>query len=90
MGHVGDGNFHVQVFVDTSNADEMARCGEFLEALVLIALSMDGTCTGEHGVGHGKMKFLQAEHGPGLQVMRQIKRALDPKNILNPGKIVSI
>ncbi len=90
VGHVGDGNFHVQVFVDTSKPDDMAKCEEFLEALVLIALSMDGTCTGEHGVGQGKMKFLQAEHGPGLQVMRQIKKALDPKNILNPGKIVSI
>lgn len=90
VGHVGDGNFHVQVFVDTSNEDEMERCEEFLEALVLIALSMDGTCTGEHGVGQGKMKFLQAEHGPGLQVMRQIKSALDPKNIMNPGKIVSV
>ncbi len=88
IGHVGDGNFHIQIFVDPSKEAEMAKCEEFLEALVFNALAMEGTCTGEHGIGLGKMKFLQAEHGHGLKVMRQIKAALDPKNIMNPGKIV--
>ncbi len=89
VGHVGDGNFHVLVFVDPSNEKQVANCNEFLDNLVLRALAMEGTCTGEHGVGSGKMKFLQAEHGAGLQIMRQIKSALDPKNIMNPGKIIS-
>lgn len=90
VGHVGDGNFHVLVFVDPSDEVQVESCNEFLDNLVLRALAMDGTCTGEHGVGLGKKKFLQAEHGAGLQIMRQIKMALDPKNIMNPGKIVSV
>ncbi len=88
--HVGDGNFHFQVFFDASDDAQLASCKAFVDSVVLRALAMDGTSTGEHGVGLGKMKFLQAEHGAGLQVMRQIKTALDPKNIMNPGKIVSI
>jgi D-lactate dehydrogenase (cytochrome) len=90
VGHVGDGNFHVSVMFDPDDAEDLARVEGFLDRLVMRALAMDGTCTGEHGVGLGKMKFLQAEHGPGLQVMRQIKTALDPKNIMNPGKIVAV
>jgi D-lactate dehydrogenase (cytochrome) len=90
VGHVGDGNFHVSVMFDPDDAEELARVEGFLDRLVMRALAMDGTCTGEHGVGLGKMKFLQAEHGPGLQVMRQIKKALDPKNIMNPGKIIAV
>ena len=90
VGHVGDGNFHVGILVDLDDSDEIARVEAFLERLVDRALAMDGTCTGEHGVGQGKMKYLLAEHGePALAAMRAIKKALDPLDILNPGKIVS-
>ena len=88
VGHAGDGNFHVTLFCDTDNADEIESCNAFLSRLVARALAMDGTCTGEHGIGRGKVKFLQAEHGPGVHVMRTIKQAIDPKNIMNPGKIL--
>jgi len=91
VGHVGDGNFHVGVLVDLNDAAEVARVHTFLERLVERALAMDGTCTGEHGVGQGKMKYLHAEHGePALEAMRAIKRALDPLDIMNPGKIVAL
>jgi len=90
VGHVGDGNFHLTLLIDPDDEDEMMRVEELLDRLVLRALDMDGTCTGEHGVGMGKMKYLEAEHGPGLSVMRTIKKALDPDNILNPGKIVEV
>jgi len=88
VGHAGDGNFHVQPLIDPTDAGEMARIAEFLERLTARALAMDGTCTGEHGIGMGKIKYMAAEHGPGVAVMRAIKRALDPDNILNPGKIL--
>jgi D-lactate dehydrogenase (cytochrome) len=89
LGHVGDGNFHLSLLVDLADADEVARAKALLERLVARALAMDGTCTGEHGVGQGKMKYLGAEHGePALAVMRALKNALDPRDILNPGKIV--
>jgi D-lactate dehydrogenase (cytochrome) len=91
VGHVGDGNFHVGILVDMNDRDEIVRVEEFLERLAERALAMDGTCTGEHGVGQGKMKYLNAEHGkPALAAMRAIKKALDPLDILNPGKIVEI
>jgi D-lactate dehydrogenase (cytochrome) len=91
VGHVGDGNFHLSLLIDMSDADEVKRAQDLSERLVLRALAMDGTCTGEHGVGQGKMKYLKAEHGPAaLAVMVSIKRALDPQNILNPGKIVAM
>jgi len=90
IGHVGDGNFHVVVFCDRSDDDEVKRVSAFVERLALRAIAMDGTCTGEHGVGLGKMKFLQAEHGEGLNLMRTLKKAIDPLNIMNPGKIVSL
>ncbi|MGH7247939.1 MAG: FAD-linked oxidase C-terminal domain-containing protein, partial [Pseudomonadota bacterium] len=91
LGHVGDGNFHLSLMVDIGDADEVERAKGLLERLVERALAMDGTCTGEHGVGQGKMKYLLAEHGEGaLAAMRAIKRALDPLDILNPGKIVSL
>ena len=90
IGHVGDGNFHMVMFCDRSDPDETARVSAFCERLALRAIAMDGTCTGEHGVGTGKMKFLEAEHGAGLNVMRTLKQALDPQNIMNPGKIVAI
>ena len=91
LGHVGDGNFHLTLLVDMDDADEVKRAKLLMERLVELALSMDGTCTGEHGVGQGKMKYLLAEHGaPALAAMAAIKRALDPQNILNPGKIVAL
>lgn len=90
VGHVGDGNFHVLPLIDMNDAREVSATRDFLERLVQRALSMDGTCTGEHGVGTGKMKYLKEEHGPGLDVMRAIKMTLDPHNILNPGKVVAV
>ena len=91
VGHVGDGNFHVALSVDLGDADEVARAHAFLERLVERSLAMDGTCTGEHGIGQGKMKYLAAELGePALAVMRAVKRALDPLDIMNPGKIVDL
>ncbi len=90
VGHVGDGNFHLTILLDPDDADEKARVDELINRLVLRSLAMDGTCTGEHGVGMGKMKYLEAEHGHGVCVMRAIKKALDPDNILNPGKIVEV
>jgi D-lactate dehydrogenase (cytochrome) len=90
VGHVGDGNFHLSMMVDLNDADEVKRAKALLERLVDRALAMDGTCTGEHGVGQGKMKYLLAEHGaPALTAMRAIKQALDPLDIMNPGKIFS-
>ena len=88
VGHVGDGNFHISLLVDRNDAAEVGRVKGFLERLALRAIAMDGTCTGEHGIGQGKMKYLEAELGPALDAMRAIKRALDPLNILNPGKIL--
>ncbi len=91
VGHVGDGNFHVVLYCDRSDADELKRVKGFYERLIKRAIAMEGTSTGEHGVGVGKMAFLELEHGAeGLAMMRQIKQALDPKNILNPGKIVAL
>lgn len=90
VGHVGDGNFHVSVLVDLEDADEVARAEGFIERLNWRAIEMEGTCTGEHGVGQGKMKYLMREHGAGLQLMRTLKMAIDPKNIMNPGKIVPV
>jgi len=90
VGHGGDGNFHVVLYCDRNDDAEVARVGAFYERLIHRAIAMEGTSTGEHGVGIGKMKFLEAEHGRGLDVMRQIKQALDPKNILNPGKIIAL
>ncbi len=91
VGHVGDGNFHVVLYCDRADAAELARVKGFYERLIKRAIAMEGTCTGEHGVGSGKIPFLELEHGAsGVAMMRQIKLALDPKNILNPGKIVAL
>jgi D-lactate dehydrogenase (cytochrome) len=91
VGHVGDGNFHVLPLIDMENEAEVQAAHAFMQRLVERALAMEGTCTGEHGVGQGKMKYLSAEHGEGaLDMMRSIKRALDPDNIMNPGKIVKV
>ena len=92
VGHVGDGNFHLTLLVDMDDHDELKRAEALSERLrTERALAMDGTCTGEHGVGQGKMKSVVAEHGrAALDVMASIKRALDPHNIINPGKIVAL
>jgi len=87
-GHAGDGNFHTQPMVDRSNPKEVQAVETFMERLIARAIRMEGTCTGEHGVGQGKAKYLKAEIGAGLAVMRSIKTALDPQGILNPGKIL--
>jgi len=90
VGHVGDGNFHLVYIVDPENQDEMDRAKAHNERMVRRALAMDGTCTGEHGVGYGKMSYLEEEHGAALNLMRTLKQAIDPNNIMNPGKIVRI
>ena len=90
VGHVGDGNFHVLPLIDPADPAERARVQEFLNRLVERALAAEGTCTGEHGIGQGKINYLAAEHGLGVNVMIAIKKALDPLNILNPGKIFTI
>jgi D-lactate dehydrogenase (cytochrome) len=90
VGHVGDGNFHVIFVVDPANPAEFEEAGRLNDAIVRRALDMGGTCTGEHGVGWGKMEWLRAEAGEGaLDVMRRIKRALDPLGVMNPGKVVA-
>lgn len=87
LGHVGDGNFHSLVMYDRNNEDEVSAANQINEKIVKHALSRGGTCTGEHGVGLGKRKYLPEEHGTTLNVMKLIKQQLDPKGILNPGKI---
>ena len=88
VGHAGDGNFHLLYVLDPSSAAELDTARRLNERLVERALVMSGTCTGEHGIGYGKMKYLAAEHGTGVEVMRAIKQALDPENRMNPGKML--
>jgi D-lactate dehydrogenase (cytochrome) len=90
VGHVGDGNFHVMPLIDPSDPEQRRKVQAFLDRLIERALSFGGTCTGEHGIGQGKINYLMAEHGPGVQAMIAIKKALDPLNILNPGKIFAL
>jgi D-lactate dehydrogenase (cytochrome) len=90
VGHVGDGNFHLVIVLNPNDPREMAEAERLNERLVHRALSLDGTCTGEHGIGCGKIDFLLAEHGEAVSVMRAIKKAIDPDNIMNPGKILRI
>jgi D-lactate dehydrogenase (cytochrome) len=90
VGHVGDGNFHVMPLIDASDPEERGKVQAFLDRLVERALGFGGTCTGEHGIGQGKINYLVAEHGAGVQAMIAIKKALDPLNILNPGKIFAL
>ena len=87
VGHAGDGNFHLGFLIMRDDPAELAEAERLNERLVMRALAMDGTCTGEHGIGLGKRKYLLAEHGEGVSVMRQIKQVLDPHNLMNPGKI---
>jgi D-lactate dehydrogenase (cytochrome) len=89
LGHVGDGNFHMLILVHPEDAAGLAQAQAFAQRLAARAIAMDGTCTGEHGVGLGKKKFMALEHGePALAVMRAIKQALDPYGLMNPGKIL--
>ena len=87
VGHVGDGNFHVSIMGMVEDADEMGRIKAFIDRLNERAIAMDGTCTGEHGIGQGKQDFLIREHGDNVLTMRAVKAALDPLGIMNPGKI---
>jgi D-lactate dehydrogenase (cytochrome) len=89
VGHAGDGNFHVLFLLDPDDPVELARVEEVNERMVRRAIALDGTCSGEHGVGYGKSRFLELEHGPdGVELMRAVKAALDPQGIMNPGKIL--
>ena len=90
VGHVGDGNFHLVYLLDPGDAAQHDKAEKLNDRMVARALQMGGTCTGEHGVGYGKMHFLQAEHGEAVALMRQVKLALDPDNIMNPGKVVRV
>jgi D-lactate dehydrogenase (cytochrome) len=88
LGHVGDGNFHVLLLVDPESPAELKRVHQINQRIVQRALDMNGTCTGEHGVGLGKRDYMEAEFGPALGVMRRIKQSLDPHNLMNPGKVL--
>ncbi|MEO8678269.1 MAG: FAD-linked oxidase C-terminal domain-containing protein [Vicinamibacterales bacterium] len=88
VGHAGDGNFHLILMLDPEDRDEFEKISRLNERLVERALKFGGTCSGEHGVGIGKLKYLAAEHGEALEVMRSIKRALDPNDLMNPGKLI--
>lgn len=90
LGHVGDGNFHAALSFRPEDPDELARAEGVVERLALRALAMEGTCTGEHGVGQGKRRFVRKEHGAGADVMIAIKNAIDPDNIMNPGKMLAL
>jgi D-lactate dehydrogenase (cytochrome) len=88
VGHAGDGNFHLIFMLDANDKAEFDRISQLNERLVERSLRFGGTCSGEHGVGFGKLKYLPAEHGPSLDVMRAIKHALDPDGVMNPGKLI--
>jgi D-lactate dehydrogenase (cytochrome) len=90
FGHVGDGNFHCMVLIRPDNEADLAEAKAFNERLVDRALSMEGTCTGEHGIGSGKIKSLKKEHGDAVDLMVAIKRTFDPDNLMNPGKVVPL
>lgn len=90
VGHAGDGNFHLIVLLDPDDPAELKRAEELNERLIARALKSGGTCTGEHGIGLGKIKHLEREHGSALAMMQAVKRALDPENLMNPGKVVRL
>jgi D-lactate dehydrogenase (cytochrome) len=90
VGHVGDGNFHALLLIDMDNAEERRKADEYIGWLNEMAILMQGTCTGEHGIGQGKRPYLHKELGETTRYMAAIKAALDPENILNPGKILEI
>ena len=90
LGHVGDGNYHAMAMIDTNDPEEVARIEGVFDEIVADALARGGTCSGEHGIGIGKQKYLLHEHGDLIPLMRAIKGQLDPNGILNPGKIFSL
>jgi len=89
VGHVGDGNFHCTILANPESAEELGEAERLNQAIVTTALAMDGTCTGEHGVGMHKIDFLVVEHGEAaVDLMRSLKHTLDPNNLMNPGKVI--
>jgi D-lactate dehydrogenase (cytochrome) len=90
LGHVGDGNFHLVLLIDTENPADIVEAERLNDRLVNRAIEMGGTCTGEHGVGSYKMKYLDREHGEAMGLMRLLKRSIDPQNIMNPGKVLGL
>ena len=90
FGHVGDGNFHCVILVDPNNPADVDEAKAFNVRVVKRALAMEGTCTGEHGIGIGKQSYLEEELGDAVDLMRDLKRTFDPDNLLNPGKIVAL
>lgn len=90
VGHVGDGNFHLLILIDPDNDDELSRARRLAGQINRVALEYGGTVTGEHGVGTGKRQYMTEEHGDGYLLMGQLKKALDPHNLMNPGKLVSV
>lgn len=90
VGHVGDGNFHLLILVDPNDADEIERAKALANQVNMLALEFGGTVSGEHGVGLGKRKYLPEEHGAAYALMGTLKKAIDPDNIMNPGKLVTL
>ena len=91
VGHVGDGNFHCSFLVKPGDTRELERVKEIATWLGRLAIGVGGTCTGEHGVGRGKVLLVEEQHGPaGIAVMRSLKASLDPSNVMNPGKVIRI
>ncbi|HEX4505538.1 MAG TPA: FAD-linked oxidase C-terminal domain-containing protein [Alphaproteobacteria bacterium] len=90
LGHVGDGNFHMVLLIDREDPKDIAEVERLNDRLVNRAIAMGGTCTGEHGIGSYKMRFLDAEHGKALELMKLLKRSIDPQNIMNPGKMFNL
>jgi D-lactate dehydrogenase (cytochrome) len=90
VGHVGDGNFHLLILVDPDSEDELVRAKDLVEAINRLALEFGGTVSGEHGIGIGKRKYLPQEHGAAYALMGTLKKAIDPGNIMNPGKLVTL
>jgi D-lactate dehydrogenase (cytochrome) len=88
VGHVGDGNFHLGILFDPADQDERRRADALAERVSLRAIRFGGTCSGEHGVGLHKTRYLEQEHGPALDLMRAVKAALDPLGLMNPGKLI--
>jgi D-lactate dehydrogenase (cytochrome) len=87
VSHAGDGNFHVALLIDKNNKNELDKLDSFLTRISERAIRMDGTCTGEHGVGQGKRKYMLKELGNAVKIMKQVKNAFDPDKIMNPGKL---
>ena len=90
VGHAGDGNFHVGFLLEPGNGEELASAKRVNDNMIDRALAMGGTCTGEHGIGVGKIDYMEAEHGDSVDVMRTIKRAMEPQNLMNPGKVLNL